>query len=190
MKLCLQLQCKLGPAPSPVTAPLALWAPPCLGMSPHWPQSSHKPVSLIFSEFTINKYLVIHSHVWIHCWENILNTKTPFEFCWGIMMRPPSLTSVRYSLALIHHRMHFLNLTYMCHLPHLSIHGHRPKNILIYFQYSSKVDDQIENGAEQCLTETAPQHKACWVFPPRWIHNSGQLSFVFRQRKQDELETL
>lgn len=48
MKLCLQLQIILRPAAYPVTAPLASWAPPCLGMSPPRPRSTHKPVSLYF----------------------------------------------------------------------------------------------------------------------------------------------
>lgn len=47
-ELCLQLQRRRGPAASPATTPLALWAPPCLGMPPYWPQTTHKPVSLYF----------------------------------------------------------------------------------------------------------------------------------------------
>lgn len=47
-ELHLQRRCRRGPAASPVTAPLALWAPPCLGMSPRWPQTTHKSVSLYF----------------------------------------------------------------------------------------------------------------------------------------------
>lgn len=111
-KLHLQLQCRLGPAASPVTALLVLWVPPCLGMSPQWPQPTCKSAFLYLSELTANKCLVIGSHAWTHCWDNYLNTKTLFRFCWISMHNEKaSISDLQAMLQmLLYHMMRFVIL--------------------------------------------------------------------------------
>lgn len=121
MKICLQFQCRQRAAASSVTAPLVLWAPPCLGMSPHWPQSTHKPVLLYFSLSWQQTTVLWFTYVWVHCLVNNLNTKTPSGFCWVSRCngKAPILDFPKMLLGM----MCLINLIFAYHLPHLSIHG-------------------------------------------------------------------